>query len=152
MPDVFQMARPLPWRKQHHVDSHIITRLEPLVSDGLRCGSDPSKPSLVYGFLKKGFGPPRFHLDKGNHIATPYDEVDLTGARPHPARENCPAFEAKPPRRDSFSLTPPPFSLEPCLCGGLFAKRTHALALSSIARAYKALRSAPKARETSPAA
>ena len=131
MPDILQMARRTAWRKQHHVNAHVVARFEIDMRECFGGSGDAGKAPFVDRFVQSGVARSRFHLDEGDHVPAPGDEVDFTGARTYSACENRPTLEAQPPAGDALTLSS-------ALLGRQSRgnrRPTHTLPFSSIARA-----------------
>src|SRR3546814_10829118 len=79
LPDVDQMARQAPWRKEHHVDSDIIARSGEARGEHFGGGGDAAQAIRVDREVEV-FGPVApLDLDEGDHPPASRDEVDFAG-------------------------------------------------------------------------
>src|SRR3546814_15150433 len=100
LPDVDQMARQAPWRKEHHVDSDIIARSGEARSEHFGGGGDAAQAIRVDSEVEV-FGPVApLDLDEGDHPPASRDEVDFAGGDAAPPAQSAPAVGAQPPGGD----------------------------------------------------
>jgi hypothetical protein len=91
MPDIAQMARRTIGRKQHHINLHIIARLQIVRRKDFCGGSDPREATFIYRQIKLGHTIPRFHLYKGDEVPASGNQINLAqGCANAPVQDSPP--------------------------------------------------------------
>lgn len=84
------------------VDPHRVSTGSEAGQEEFRCSRYPSEALPVERLLRRFTACPRFHLDEGQHLAAPGDEVDFAEPGAATDTEDSPAVEAEVPGGEPF--------------------------------------------------
>ena len=95
------------------IDPHFFCRADEAWEQQLGRGGDPPQAVAVQGDVGSLPGGARLHLDKGQCLAAPGDQIDLADGSTDPLSEDAPALAAKVPGRGRFRASAPAFGFGP---------------------------------------
>jgi len=107
------VARPAAWRKQQHVNAHVIAGPAIAVSDIPGACGHAAQACFIDRGGQPGLVPPPFYLDEGHHPPSARNQVDFAARRAEPASDDHPAVEAQIPCRQGLATPPASFGLLP---------------------------------------
>jgi hypothetical protein len=102
-PSILDVTGPLAGREQDHVDADVVTGTGIAMHQYLCGGGDTREAPFIDREVEFLCGGAAFDLDERDEVAFARDQIDFSGGRAHPAVEDSPALEAKPPPSDSFA-------------------------------------------------
>jgi len=109
LPDVDQMARQAPRRKEHHVDADVVARPREARAEHFGGRGDAAQAVRIDREIEVGGPVAPFDLDEGDDAAAPRDEVDLAHGDAQPLPQYPPSVQPQPPGGAAFGLAPARF-------------------------------------------